>query len=251
LAVYEKFRLELETAKMRTDVDLAQVSIFSERIKAENMKISRFIAILDSIAKRGDLEKLKTEIYGEQVRAYVASLSRVQAETGVYTAAMRGDEYRMRGELAKVDVFAKETSAAVQQEQLKIERVKAITSTNAGKADQYRAEIARYQTDVQAESTRYSGDLAKHKAELDTEVAEITAKREVYLAEYQALVGKADIIKHQAQADIERVRVLADLFTTRTKLATEAGISVGGLYAKMAAATLSSQNTMVSKIVTE
>lgn len=251
LAVYERFRLELETAKMQTEVDLAQVTLYSKAMDAETIKVQQYVAILDGIGKRAELEKLKVDIYGEQVKAYVATLSGVKAETDIYIAALRGDESKVKAELAKVDVYAKQVDAAATQERANIERMKATAATNQSKAEQYKAQLAGYQSEVHAEAQSFSAETKSHQAQLTTVSAQIQSQRDVYKSEYDAVITGLEAEKLNLEAQIFNKKTQLEIFLSKTKLKTDTNVAVGQIYSSMASAALSSQNTMVSKILTE
>ncbi len=249
LSVYEQFRMTLETAKLQTDIDLAQVTLFTRKIEAQSTKIAQYAAMLDGVKTRAELEKIKAELYGEEVRAYVAMLSGVQAEVQVYSAALQGDESKMRGELAKVDIFAKEVEAVKIQESVKVERIRAAISSNQNKVSQYQASIQAYQVEVAAEVQRFRAENMTTELALKTVQTEMEVKRDVYAAEYEAISSRADIMSKQAEADIESRRTAKDLFLSRTELLADTNKSVGLIYGNMASSALSSHNTMVSRVL--
>jgi len=251
LAVYEHFRLELETAKMQVDVDRAQVELYSKSMDAETVKVQQYVAILDGIGKRAALEKLKVDIYGEQVKAYVAKLSVVQAETDIYVATLRGDESKLQAELAKVDVYTKEVDAAATKERTNIERMRAITASNQNKAEQYRAQLGAYQSEIAAQAQSFRAETDSHKAQMATVAAQIGAQRDVYKSEYDAVVTRLQGEKLNLEAEIFNKKKQLEIYLSKTKLNTDTNVAVGQIYAGMASSALSSQNTMVSKILTE
>ncbi|MCK5919402.1 MAG: hypothetical protein KAG66_00570, partial [Methylococcales bacterium] len=251
LAVYERFRLELETAKMQTEVDLAQVTLYSKAMDAETVKVQQYVAILDGIGKRAELEKLKVDIYGEQVKSYVATLSGVKAETDIYVASLKGDESKLRAELAKVDVYAKQVDAAATQERTNIERMRAVSATNQVKADQYKAQLAGYQSEVQAEAQSFRAETDSHSARMSTVVAQIQSQRDVYKSEYDAVIAGLEVEKVNLETEIFNKKTQLEIYLSKTKLKTDTNVAVGQIYSGMASAALSSQNTMVSKILTE
>lgn len=247
LAVFEGYRLELEAAKLKVDVDLAQVTLYTKRLDAQMTEVNKYVAILDGIMKRGELEKLKVEIFGEQVKAYIAGVSAVEAENDLYLAALKGDEAKLKGELAKVDIYEQEVNIANSKQQLKFEKIKSISAINTDKREQYLAFIRKYLAELNAEESRFGSEVAIHKLELADIETELRVKREVYGAEFDAIVSRANIAALQAEADMNSRNTAAELFIKRSDLISKTSVSVGTIYSNMAAALYSAQNTMVSQ----
>jgi hypothetical protein len=247
-AVYEEFRLELETAKLAIDIDSQKVQLYTARLDGQTTKIQQYIAILDSIDKRAGLEKLKAELYGEEVKAYLANLSSIESETRIYTATLTGDEALLQAELSKFDVYAKEVEVAKDKQQLKIARMKLLTDVNNNKTDIYKAELERYKTEVGASTKEFEGGVKAHGAQLDSVKTEILAKSEVYKADYNAIVAKSQAARDQLIADLEIQKANAEAFLSRIDIQTKTGIEAGNVYGGMARAMLDSQNTMVSLV---
>ena len=248
LAVYEEFRLELETAKLAIDIDSQKVSLYTARLDGQTTKIQQYIAILDSIDKRAELEKLKAELYGEEVKAYLANLSSIESETRIYTASLNGDKALLDAELAKFDVYAKEVDVAKDKQQLKIARMKLLTDVNNNKTDIYKADLDRYKTEVVASTREFEGDIGAHKAQLESIKAEIAGKSATYKADYDAIIAKSKAARDQLAGQVAIQRANADAFIKRVDIATQTGVQAGDVYGGMARAMLDSQNTMVSLV---
>jgi hypothetical protein len=141
--------------------------------------------------------------------------------------------------------------AAATKERTNIERMRAITASNQNKAEQYRAQLGAYQSEIAAQAQSFRAETDSHKAQMATVAAQIGAQRDVYKSEYDAVVTRLQGEKLNLEAEIFNKKKQLEIYLSKTKLNTDTNVAVGQIYAGMASSALSSQNTMVSKILTE
>jgi hypothetical protein len=248
LSIYEQYKIELETAKLTLDIDDQKIDIFTKRIDSQTVKISQYVALLDSVAKKAAIEKLKTELFGEELKVYLANLSGVETELNIYEAQLRGDDSKLKGQLAKLDVYNKDVEIANQQQQLKIEQIKLTASLNNNRATIYNADIQEFQSRLKAASTTFDSDIKGHQEELKTVVTDLAVKREVFKSQFDAIIARGKTNRDQLSSDVERLKATAGIFLTRMQAQAQTGIAAAEVFAGMARAQMDSQNVMVSEI---
>ncbi len=247
LANYERFKLELETAKLTVDVNDSKVTLYVKQLDAETTKINQYTSIIDSIFKKAQMEKLKTELFGEQIKGYLAKLELVKSEVDVYEAQLKGDAEKLKGRLAKVDIYSKKVDSIAVQKKLRIEEMKVMNMTNSNKTEQFKTILSKYETEIGAESERHGAEIESHLQDLKTFIAKISVQKDIYRAKHDAIKDKAVLTKLDTEVKLEKNRLTLEKFLNRTELITDTNKSIGNIYAEMASSTLSSHNSMVSK----
>ena len=248
LAVYESFRLELETAKLTLAIDDQKITVYTAQLDAQTTKIEQYIAVLNSIGKKAELEKLKAELYGEEVNAYLANLKGIETETRIYTASLDGDKALLGAELSRFDVYAKQVDVAKDKQALKIQQMKLLTDVNNNKTDIYKTQIQRYLAELKTSGEVFDSELKTHQQQLKTVTTEMLVKREVYKSEFDAIVARGQANRDQLMADVTRLKATADIFLGQLEIQTSTGVAAGQVFGQMAQAMLNSQNTMVSEV---
>jgi len=247
MARLDEYRLEVEVAKLKKDMESIDIDLYKARIEGENAKIQQYLAMLEAVSKRADMEKMKVELFGEEVKAYVAQLQGKEAEFRAYSAALSGDESKLKAELAKVEVYNKEVEAEAIKQKAELATTEADTNYNRALSDLFSAELSRYKTDVAAEQTRFGASVEGYKAKLATVVETNKAELQAFSTRYDKARLDLEAAKTQYDGDIKQAISFVEQFLAHTKILADTAFKVGDTYGNMAAAALSSQNTMIAQ----
>jgi len=248
LAGLDGFKLELEAARLEKDVEAINVDIYAKRVDAENIKIIQYTALINAASEKAGLEKLKIEIFGEQVRAYVAETTTKEIELKAYTAALQGDEAKLNGEVAKIEAYSKQVDAEANKSQVEIEHMKAIDSHNRSLTDIYNAELSLYKIEIDAEGQRFKGSIDANKAKLAAYIGDKDIRLQKYKVNYDKARLDLSASDSQFKADVQVSIENAKNFLASVNMQTDTAVSAGGIYGTMASSALSSLNTMASVV---
>lgn len=128
LASLDGYKLELDVAKTRKDVEIAQLQFIEAQISAEELQVKQFSALIDAIARKAATEELKLKGYEIRGDIFKKRTDAKLAEFEVYKAALSGDKYKMDGEMTKLTVFEE----LIKADELNLDaQIKAITATEA------------------------------------------------------------------------------------------------------------------------
>jgi len=247
LEVYEK---ELQALMALTNVDKAQIEVFRAKVDAERAKAETYKTRVDAVLAKAGLEKLRLEGYQAEVQAYA---TRVQARN----AEWQGFDAEMRGEIAKIDGFKAETQAFEARARAysavasaKAEKAKAEGMRSEAQGRAYSSRVAAYGEEVKAASYEQQGDIARAQGETEVFKAEVSGDIAKYQADIELWKGKAttrlkdDELKattnlHKATGKMQTLKVIADAAT-----------ALGQVYANMAAAAMSGNNSLAALVET-
>jgi len=250
LAQLEEYKTELEGARLQQELSKSEVDLYRAQVGAETIKLQQYATYLDSIYKKADLEKLKVAVFGEEVKAYSAKVRGKHSEVEVYKASIAGDTARVHQEVAKVDAYGKIVSAELAKQKVEIDRVKADLEANRMLQERYASEVQQYRTMQEVNQSKARIRMDQHKLDVGSKVEANKAK----VLTYQAKLDKVkmdfnvadSIYKAKTATNLQR----ANINLEHIKILADTTFKIGEVYGKMAAAALSSQNSMASQVET-
>lgn len=246
LSVVEEYKIQIEAAKLTKDIEKTDIALYQSRIDSENTKIKQYLALLDATSKKAEIEKAKIEVFGEEVKAYVAGIQGEETKFKVYNAAIQGDTAKMNAELSKLEVYEKEIEAEATKSKVSIANNEAIISQNKNKAFYNEYFIDKYKADVEAEKSKYLADIDSYKARMSAVSENNKMQQEYFQAQYSKAALSLSYEKERYEGSIKQAIENTRLNIEQMKIQAETGIQVGRVYGTMAGAALSSQNTMTS-----
>jgi hypothetical protein len=237
---------------------LAAIDAATQEVQHKNADLSREIAIKQADLEQKNIEfALQTSLALEQslleyhnqvqqrafevekyiqevaINLYKAYVEQFNLQLEVYKTYTQSYEVRVKGELAKAEVF-----------KVELEGQKLIGEINAQAVDLYRAQIEgikisaeTYKTQVEAVEARIKAEALKlenFKTQVDVFATQVSAKRDEYSMYAEAVKGemaKLDIFNSQVKAFISRVDAYAKQVDAEAKR-VDIDIEVEGLRLK-------------------
>ncbi len=247
LAQVEVYSAQIRALEALTQVDLAQVTLYRTRIEALETLARVYQTQVEVVLGRASLEKMKIELYGEQVRAYSVEAQAKAAQWQGYSAAIGGQEAQMRAYGEEVRAYATEIDGYRAVVQAKTSEVQMKMSYNEGLVRQYLGAVEGYKAVVDATSKVVSTRLDQGRMVLYTYQAKMSA-----MEAHDRTVQNYYQIK--AQAALEDARLVSSVAVSNAQIATDrikatADTSIAGarVYESMASASLSGMNTLVTQ----
>lgn len=248
LSVLDSYRLELEAERLKKDVEGLNVEVYSKLISAQEIEINKYLALLKGVSEKASIERLAIELYEEQAKAYVTRIQGKEAEFNAYRAAIDGDKGKLEGELAKVDIFRAQLDGEKIRADINRIEVDSTVQHNRNLVDQYEAELRAYMTEVDAEGKRFAGNVEARKVALSAFQINLQTQLETFKVKYDKarLDLEAEVQRMQKNLDIALKD--ADLTLKSVEIQADTAIAGAGVHGNIAAASLGSQNTMLSRI---
>ena len=216
------FGLQLEIYK-------ADIAVYTERIKAELVKLEVYKAQLDGLQAIGQLNQQLVDIYKVKLDAFLTGVE-------VYKAQIQGAEIQVRAELNKVEVYKAQIEAysallgaervkyeiyntTVDAEQVKAQIYTAQVDAYGRRIEAYRSNVAAEVAKVEAlsrvnevQSKIYSDRVAAWKAGIDADTANLASFVEVY---------RANLTKYTALLSAEQYRLAGESRNFELELESE------------------------------
>ncbi|WP_018609481.1 hypothetical protein [Uliginosibacterium gangwonense] len=176
LAHLDVYKAKVEGARLTVETQQLYVSLYNSQLEGVRSLVGLYTAQMEAAKIYTDVERSKLELFRTRVEAYQAQVGAKSAEFGMY-------ESRIRGEMAKVSLYQSSVSAyanKVQAYQTGVAAKETIVRAQVAAAqlplEQYRAKIqmygadvARYQTDVNAALGVYDSRIKKYTTRVDAQ----------------------------------------------------------------------------------
>lgn len=251
MAAIELYKAEIDALQAMINIDKARIDIYRARIDALTGLANVYKAQIEAVLGRVGLEKLKIDLFQSQVQSYVALVQAKNAEWQGYTAAVNGQDSKVKIYSALIDGYRGQIDGYRAKIDAQAEVVKAKALTNQAKAEQYRSELNGYQAIVQARA-----DIAKTKVQIQSQVldafrAKISAavsdaqvQQDFYkLTSATALANAKSDLDAQIAEGQNRTQYGHTLASTATANAT--------IYGQLASSAMAGMNTLASKVETD
>lgn len=238
----EQDRLRLEAAKLKNELNLADIQIYREKIGVLETLIKAYNSQLER-------SKVEAEIVKTQVEAFQAEVMAYRSEVEAKNAEWEGYAQRMRAELVKAQVYGSQAeaySAQVRGYQSMVEakstQQEAEVRRQTLQAEVYRTRLAGYQAEVDAETKRVAAlaDVFEtrskvYSSQVEAESSRIQAESTVFQLQSENLRSSITLELEKSKANVAKLQAQVELLTR----AIEAG---GQIASSQSAAALSAVN---------
>jgi len=242
----DKAKLEGELAKLK--VSEVEVELYKAILAGKDSATQLFRAAIELDKAKLEGEVAKLEVYGKEVDAHKLLLQSKELELKIYNAALEGDATRLKGEVTKLEAHNAELEAIKTQSGVEVAISKHDIEFNRSLIEAYQADLEAYKTEVGAESTRFKGVVDEYKARLTGYLE----KNKTEILRFEAEMKKIKEQIEDRRFDTDQVNTVkaksADFNIQQKRFQAESLTNIGNIYGSMAAAALSSTNTMVSQI---
>lgn len=247
LSALEGYKLELESAKMVKDVEFKQVEVIKAQIETQTVKVNRYSAMIDAIAKRAVVDELKIKEYAVRAQVFETQIRARVAAFEAYKAAIDGDKAKLQGELAKLDIFNSQLKSADLNIEVQTEILKADIETNRARMAQYETQLDAYKIGSQIALQKFTAGAEIKKLGLDVYKTNVEANIEIYKGRLQADLGLIEARISAFKGNVESLSNFYKLQQAYTGIDLEKTQSIASGYSNMASAALTSLGTMVSQ----
>jgi hypothetical protein len=248
MADIEIFKIEMEAAKTKKDAELADVSVWEKKIDAQNTKINLYLGQLRGIAEQAGIERIKLEIFGEEVNAYNARVRGKEAEFGAYESAIRGDTALVNAQAQVVQTYAETVRAAKAKLDAEVAISDSIATHNKNLTDIFQAELGAYETDVRAEGSRFDGSVAAYRTALERYQTVLRGNIDVLRIGYDKERLDLEAARAQLNGDVQTLLTQGQIFQRQLALRAQTAMAGATAFGSMASSAVSAQNTMVNLV---
>jgi hypothetical protein len=246
MAGIEAYVMMLKALEIKTQSDIAQVQLYTERINAVNAEANVYRAYIEGIKAEAEIERMKIEIYTAEVGAYVAKMNGYSARWQGYSAAVGGESAKMNASAVEQQAWSAKWAAYDSTIRGRTAALQGKLAVEEGRLKSYQAAVEAYNAHVQAlaavnraEVDSFDSTIKAYQAEASARSAGASSE----LANYEAGLRAADVASQVLQAELrEQNAVTMQKIISMAAVATAAG----NIYSASASASLSGMNSLAS-----
>lgn len=251
LAALDGFKLELETEKLRKDVEIAQIQFIEAQINIEDLQVKQYSALIDAVSRKASTEELKLKGYEIRGDIFKKRTDAKLAEYEVYKAALGGDKYKMDGEMTKLTVYEE----LIKTDELNLDaQIKAITATEAHNnalVEIFKAGGEVYKLDAEAAVQKFSAYAEVKKLAQLIHSTELTNALETFKSSLEIPKIFIDIIAKSYELDVKTAIDSATLNMNKLQIAAQAMAKAADVFGNVATSSVGALNTVVSSALQE
>jgi hypothetical protein len=249
LAALDGYKLSLEAEKLKADVEVAKIQVIEAQIKAEDLSVRRYSALIDAIVRKGSLEELKLKGYSIRADIFKAQTQAKVAGFEIYKAGIEGDQAKLEGELAKLKIYDSQLHSDTIRLDAQVKQIEAVSASNAAKVKIFESGAEVYKLDIETALTKFNAQAEVKKLAQSIYGQELVNAIEEFKAGVEIPKLMIEAVLKQYQVTSEAAIESAKLAVERLKVAEHASVAATRAYEAMASAALGSLNTMASSAI--
>lgn len=245
MAKVDKFNAEVRFAEAIGQMNQLDLQQMAQELDINRNRISLYAEEMRAVATRLEQQRLQLDRFRSEIEAYDAKARAKESEFRAYEAAMSGDRAKVDAKTAEYDGYRTHVGGLESRNRAEIQQQEAIATNNQNVVEKYKAELTPYLTEVDVNKTEFQGEVDAYRAKLDQYRADIDAQIQELNAQVQTQSENAAHQRHLAQLKTDVALKNAGLAMDRVKVQADTAINGAQLYANIAGAAVSAQNTMV------
>ena len=250
LSALESYKLELEAARLQKDVELAQVQVIGERVKAQELLVSQYSAIIDAISRKANIEELKLKTYSTQAMIFDTQIKAQIANFDVYKAALQGDEAKLNGQLGLIKIYDSQLQAVNTQLEANIKTTEVAIETNNAKVKVFEAQSEVFKLNLETALKTFSVGAEVKKLAQEIYKTQIDASVQTFGASLETQKLYMGTILNQYNAFLKNYEINTSMKMNLIQSNLSAAKDKAGIYSQNAQSLASSNISLASSIIT-
>ena len=229
------YRTEVEAEKLKSDMNTALVHQYETMAKVAEINVDIYKAELEGIRLKADTQKIIVEIFGEQIKAYVAQVNAYTSQVEAYRAQLQGIQTQEQIYKTEVEAYSTLVGAAKAQIDARVDVLKANATSNATAWEGYKALVS-----AQAEQARAIALSNTSVADIyRAQTSGLSAYNETLTKQWNVSLEQAERV---AEVGVSAAKANAELYMTTRSLALDAAKVGAQVSAQLGAAGVSAIN---------
>lgn len=197
------YEAEVRSAVAKLEANKIDVDLYQALLEAATTRINLYEAQVRAASVVADIQRLKVESYRSEVQAFATRISANESQLSAYRTEISGEQAKVDIFRSEVGAYSDRVQAARLEQDIASEKVNVTLRTRQSELDEYRANIAKYQQDLSAETQRINSILSRYSSD--------TGVFQAAVAGYEAL-ARIDLQESDAtiQAYIEDTKRLQE-----------------------------------------
>ena len=240
LAKVERYRVQMEGAKIRGELQMQKVELYSKRIESLRLLIEMYRAHLDGIKSQVDVDRAKIDLFRERINAAVARINGVTAKYNLYQSQIAGETSKVDLFGKKVDAYGARVAAAKTESDIKYNTLQSLIETNKERLSLLGTALEKYKADTGYEISKDEVGARVHEANVRGYGAEVTRETGYIKSKVDLFREQVNKIATEVQAAIKELDANLRAATALKEMQIEGLKSAALIQAQKVASALSS-----------
>lgn len=248
LSGLEGFKLTLEAEKAKKDVELAQVQIIEAQLKAQEVEVSLYSAMVDAISRKASMEELKLKGYQTRADVFKTQIQAQVAGFDIYKASLEGDTEKAKAQLMLMEVYKTKLEAIGLELEANIKSTESTIASNDAKIKVFQSSGDIYKLDAQAAIQKFTALAEVKKLAQSIYSTELNGSVEIYKAVMEQPKLMIEAVLREYEGRLQNFETTGRLNIEELRRVQGASIALADGFSGIAQSALGSITSMVSSV---
>lgn len=247
----EIYRTQMEGKRIEVDVQRAAVEVYNAQLAGINAVIALYRARVEAVQSVVNVNRLRVEAFRALIDAYAAQVQAKTAEFGMFKSRIDGEVARVNAYEAEARGYAAVVSGAQAKASIAESRLRAQVAASNQAVEVYKADLAKYTTDVNAQIQVIDANTRVYGAQVQggsAKAGAVASAHSLYATEKDLEFRRA---LTNANIQIERAKVTLAGLVASAESQVKAATAGAGYYQAIIGAAVNSINTLTALTATE
>ena len=231
LAQVEQLKAQIQFEQVKAEINTELVKQYETEIEAQNLVLNVAKTQLDIIVAQANVQKIKVDIFSEQIKAFVGQVNAYQAQIDAYRALVEAQGVIENVYKVQVEAYTAEVQAGVAEINANVAVLEAQIKVFEAQIDEYKAQIESMVGQATAASQFNTAEAEVYKAA----VAAITSYNDTLTKQWEAVINEQLQI---TQIAVSAAKANGDLYIAARGLSLDASKTGAQVASQLGAAAL-------------
>jgi hypothetical protein len=214
----EIYKTQIDACEVMSNVQKNLTMIYSEKVKAIDTIIKLYATEMEAARIKAEVEKIKVDVFMAQTQVYTAKIEADKLKFEAYSVELDGEKTKAMIYAEQVRAYLGQVDAVKSESDVRLQALDLILKSNQDKTNQYKAQLAGYETEVNATSSSntaivdgFKTEVMAYSAEAEAEGIHLAAKIKEMDLSISAARFRLDKAVAEVQAAITGFKAVKDL----------------------------------------
>jgi len=246
LTTAEIYKTQIQGLEVSAKVQSVKADVYRAQVEAVNTVAKIYETEMQAAKVQSEVELSKLEVFKAQTQAYVAQLEGEKTKFQVYSAQVDGEKARVQVYAENVKAYIARVEAAKSTAEIEAIAAENVLKTNQLKIDKYRADLARYQAQIEAEIKSAGLQVEAFKTEVLAYNAETDAVKAENLAKIQEMTANVSVAELRLKKAVAQIEAISNSYVALKELQSKGTEGIMNVGAQLAASAMNAVNASAS-----
>jgi len=247
LAAIEIYRAEVEAVKATVDVQQSRVNLYNAQLAAVDILQKVYMTEMESAKIEAQIQGLQIEIFKAQTDAYRQGIEAEKSKVDVFASKVTAEG--VRADAFKSEVQAYEAEVRGKLSIVEAQRMQAENklAENRNKIDKYRADLERYNSEINAEIRTAELAVSGYQANVSAFQAQTNAKEMEFRSRVAETTAEIEVLRARLQKAVALVESETQGYVSLKELQVKGTEGIMNTNAQLAASAMNAVNASASQ----